>query len=198
MIGLIDYGAGNMQSVANALTHLDVPFRVCDGRGGLAGVDRILLPGVGHFGSAARHLCATGLMSAIREHALAGTPVIGICLGLHLLYGNSEEAPDAPGLDLLPGRVARLQASRVPHMGWNRVTCTASTRITDAGATAHYYFAHGYVAADTRPDQVAGTTEIDSTAVPAIVGENNVWGVQFHPEKSGADGLALLRRLATC
>ena len=198
MIGVIDYGAGNLQSVTNALQHLESPSRSCVTPDDLARVDRLLLPGVGQFGAAVRRLAGNGLDEAILERVQAGVPLLGICLGLQLLFRQSDEAAGLMGLELLPGRTVRIEAKIVPHMGWNRVTLTRPCPLIDEGETSYFYFAHSYVAHLDWPQLLAGTTELDGREIPAIVGRERIWGVQFHPEKSGSAGLALLRRFAEC
>ena len=195
MIGLVDYGAGNMRSVANALDHLGLPFEVCETPADLGRALRIVLPGVGHFGTAARRLSEVGMLEALRAQVEAGKPLLGICLGLQLLFAGSDEAPGEPGLGLLPGRTVRLEARRVPHMGWSRVVLERPFPLAEEG---YYYFAHGYVARVDSPEHLVGTVTIDGRSVPAVVGRDGLWGVQFHPEKSGEAGLALLAGFARC
>jgi glutamine amidotransferase len=199
MIGVVDYGAGNLRSVANALERLGLDYLICRQPREVELADRLVLPGVGHFGSAASNLAASGLRDAIRRHALGGRPLLGICLGLQLLLESSEEAPAARGLELFGGTSTRLRTRRVPHMGWNLVR----PRRRDDGsippsAPAHFYFAHGFA---VRPDDdslVVAHTCQDDRSIPAIVGRDRLWGVQFHPEKSGRAGLELMRRFASC
>jgi len=189
VIGVVDYGVGNLQSVVNALDRLSLPYAVCRRPEEVAAADRLLLPGVGHFGAAARAIEANGVAAALREAALAGKPLVGICLGMQLLLEGSDEAPGARGLGLLPGKSVALEAKRVPHMGWNLVRWN--------GRRDHYYFAHGFVAAP-RPEHVVATTELEGTELPAAIGRDRIVGVQFHPEKSGDRGLALLEELCRC
>jgi glutamine amidotransferase len=198
MIGVIDYGAGNLQSVTNALQHLGLPTRSCETPDDLSRVDRLVLPGVGQFGAAVRRLAGDGLDEAILERVRAGVPLLGICLGLQLLFRQSDEATGLPGLELLPGRTVRIEAKIVPHMGWNRVTVTRPCPLIDEDEASYFYFAHSYVAHLDWPELLVGTTALDGREIPAIVGRDRIWGVQFHPEKSGAAGLALLRRFAEC
>jgi len=198
MIGVIDYGAGNLQSITNALQHLELPTRSCVTPDDLGRVDRLLLPGVGQFGAAVRRLAGDGLEKAILERVQAGVPLLGICLGLQLLFRRSDEAPGLMGLELLPGRTVGIEARIVPHMGWNRVTVTRPCPLIDEGEASYFYFAHSYAAQLDWPELLAGTTEIDGREIPAIVGRERIWGVQFHPEKSGPAGLELLRRFAEC
>jgi imidazole glycerol phosphate synthase glutamine amidotransferase subunit len=198
MIGVIDYGAGNLQSVINALNHLGLPTRRCVTPDDLRGLDRLLLPGVGQFGAAVRRLADRGLDGAVLDRVDAGVPLLGICLGLQLLLQNSDEAVGVTGLGLLPGRTERLEASIVPHMGWNRVVADGPCPLIDGDDAPYFYFAHSYVARLDSPTMLAGYAELDGRQVPAIVGRDRIWGVQFHPEKSGRAGLDLLRKFAAC
>lgn len=189
MIGVIDYGAGNLRSVANALDRLGFEYEVCDRPEAVVAADRVILPGVGHFGAAARSLASTGIDRALRVTAGDGVPVLGICLGMQLLLESSDEAEGVPGLGILPGRNVRLQARRVPHMGWNRVRWPYWEE--------YYYFAHGF-AARTTPVHVVATVDVEGETVPAAIGRGKVLGVQFHPEKSGDRGLGLLEEFCRC
>lgn len=205
MIGVIDYGAGNLQSVANALDRIGAPHRPVTGPAELGDCQRILLPGVGHFAPAADRLHASGLAAAIVERARAGTPVLGICLGMQLLLDGSDEAPDARGLGLIPGRNVALDpavVATVPHMGWNAVRWSR-----DAGPLAgsdlnngdHFYFAHSYIAAPEQAEDILATVDLGTTSsVVVAVSSGRVAGVQFHPEKSSTAGLGLLERFARC
>lgn len=198
MIGVIDYGAGNLQSVGHALDRLGLPFRVCATPDALDGCDRILLPGVGHFGAAAEALTRSELDVALRQRVEDGTPLLGICLGLQLLFAGSDEAPGVQGLALVPGRTVRLETRRVPHMGWNRVSWRRSDPLAGEKDDDYFYFAHGYVARVEDDEHLVGDVPIETGRYPAVVGRPGVWGVQFHPEKSGPAGLALLERFARC
>lgn len=198
MIGIVDYGAGNLRSVANALEHIKAPFRLCRELRDLSAVTKVILPGVGHFAAAAMQLARTGMLQGLRDWASGGRPVLGICLGLQLLFEASAEGPGTPGLGLLAGRVVRLQAKRVPHMGWNEVTVVRECPLLCEGSSDYFYFAHSFVAFPTDAGDIAGMTDVDDSSVPAVVGGGIVWGVQFHPEKSGEAGLRLLARFAQC
>ncbi len=199
MIGVIDYGAGNLLSVTNALDVLELPWTHVRAAGELAACDRLVLPGVGHFAAAAGQLAAAGLDDAIRAAAGDAKPLLGVCLGAQLLLEASEEAPEATGLGLIPGRVERLRTHTIPHMGWNRVEATRSARLFDAtGDLAYFYFAHSFVCAPVDPTCVAARTTCDDQTFCVAVQRDNVFGVQFHPEKSAQAGLDVLRRFATC
>lgn len=179
MIGVVDYGAGNLLSVGNALQALGIPFRMVRGPRDLMGLDRVLLPGVGHFGAMMAALDVEGLRCALLDHVEAGGALFGICLGFQALYEGSEEAPGVRGLGLLPGTVRRLLGvPRVPHMGWSPVT----------GGEA-FYFAHSY-AAPLGEETTHACAYGPLFAAAAAMGR--VTGVQFHPEKSGEAGLRWL------
>ncbi len=183
MIAVIDYGAGNLRSVANALDRIGAPYRLIRSPCELAGATAILLPGVGHFGQMVAALQAAGLTAPLRERLASNTPYLGICLGMQALYEGSEEAPGAAGLALLRGRVRRFPpGEKVPHMGWTAVEPDGQ----------RYYFAHSYYV-PAEAEGVAATAR-HGLAVAARVRRGNLEGTQFHPEKSGAAGLDLLRR----
>jgi imidazole glycerol-phosphate synthase subunit HisH len=172
---IVDYGAGNTRSVRAALGHLGHASQVRSDPAALLGADHVVLPGVGSARSAMAHLDQTGASTALRERFAQDGPVLGICLGLQLALESSEEDGGVDGLALIPGRVRRLVAGRVPRLGW---------AIVEPWGEA-YYFAHSYVAES--PDSVA-----TSDGVCAAVRRGSFLGVQFHPEKSGAAGLDFL------
>jgi glutamine amidotransferase len=185
MIAIIDYGVGNLESIRRAVEHLGYPASLCTTPRELAEADAVILPGVGAF-DAAMEVLADGLAGELGRRVSAGTPVLGICLGLQLLFSSSAEGK-RPGLGLLPGRVVRLPGGvRVPHLGWNRVEWDPSTQQTPA----YYYFAHSYYPV-TGPECVLGRTHY-GVEFAAAVGCGRLLGVQFHPEKSGSAGLELL------
>jgi imidazole glycerol phosphate synthase glutamine amidotransferase subunit len=165
--------------------------------------DRVLVPGVGNFGQAARNLTATGLGEAIRDVAAAGRPVMGICLGLQLFFEQSEEAPGVPGLGLLRGEVRRFRTTLpVPHVGWAGVRLTPSGERHPVLAGLHeggiqfYYHVHSYHPAGLDAGAMLATADYGGP-FPTIVGQGNVLGAQFHPEKSQTAGIGLLSRFAT-
>jgi imidazole glycerol-phosphate synthase subunit HisH len=189
IVVIADYGAGNPRSVvsafarANAETILTTDARVVE-EAALA-----VVAGVGHLARTARGLDDAGLSDALRARAARGRPVLGICVGMQIFFGASEEG--GRGLGLLPGRVVRIRASRVPHMGWNTLALTRRTPLLDGLDGADVYFAHSYVAVPHDPAVVAATTDHDGLLVAAVA-HDAVAGVQFHPERSGAAGARLL------
>ena len=202
MIAIVDYGVNNLRSVVRALEAGGHRATLTADPDAVRTADRVLVPGVGNFGQGTRNLASTGLGDAVREVAAGGRPVMGICLGLQLLFESSEEAPEARGIGLLPGRVQRFAtALHVPHVGWARVD------LTDAGRghavvgplfrdePRFFYHVHSYHPSDLPTDSVLGTGEYGAT-FPTLVGQGTVIGAQFHPEKSQRAGIELLDAFA--
>lgn len=199
MIGIIDYGAGNLRSVGNALDHLQAGWEFVAAPADIQRCERIILPGVGHFGAAMERLAAAGMIAPLREAAAQGKPLLGLCLGAQMLLEGSAEAPDSAGLGLIKGICHRLTTPTVPHMGWNRVKPAAGACLFDStGREEYFYFAHSYVCAPADPADAAGACECDGITFCVAVQHERVYGVQFHPEKSAVSGIALLRRFTTC
>lgn len=194
MIALIDYGAGNLTSVRKALASLGAEFATPASPEECSRFSALIVPGVGHF--AATAALVGPWRDAIGSAVRSGTPLFGICLGMQWLFEGSDEAPEVPGLGVLPGRVARLQGNtaerlKIPHVGWNALDFKGSTRILGGlEPGAHVYFTHSY-AAPVTTDCVAATTHADTFS--AVVERGNVFGVQFHPEKSSDAGLRIIR-----
>jgi glutamine amidotransferase len=194
VIALIDYGAGNLTSVRKALTALGAEFAIPASPAALREASGIIVPGVGHF-DATRALEGEW-RDAIAAQASGGKPLLGICLGMQWLFEGSDEAPDVPGLGILPGRIARLRGDaehriKVPHVGWNALDFRNPARLL-AGLPAgvQVYFTHSY-AAPVTDACAASTTHLDAFA--SVVERGNVFGAQFHPEKSSDAGLQMLR-----
>lgn len=197
MIGVIDYGMGNIQSVLNALEKVGSPARIVTTSEAMEDCGGLVLPGVGAFSKAMDNLAGMGLVGAIRKSVESGTPLLGICLGLQLLAEESDEHGRHEGLGIIPGRVRRLPVApgyRLPHIGWNEVKLTP---LGDAGMFAGikddstFYFVHSYML-ECDPKFIAATTDHGCT-VTAAVQSGAVYAAQFHPEKSQANGLRLLR-----
>ncbi|MCU0622331.1 MAG: imidazole glycerol phosphate synthase subunit HisH [Gemmatimonadaceae bacterium] len=186
---VFDYGAGNLHSLLKALEPVTGPVRVeTDAALAVRDTDLLVLPGVGAFGLAAERLGAG--REAMRAAILGGLPTLGICLGMQLFFRSSEEAPGA-GLDLLPGKVTRLRAHRVPQIGWNTVDDVRDPAVADAPLPAVYY-ANGYACRPDDPSVVTAWTTHETDRFPAIIRQGTLVGVQFHPEKSSADGVAFV------
>ena len=194
-IAVVDYGMGNRRSVEKALEHVGAQARITRDHTALEAADAVVVPGVGAFPQGMRNLIGLGLDERIRAIAAAGTPVLGICLGMQLLFERSAEHELTEGLGLLAGEVSGLQAAgrRIPHIGWNDVRLERPSPLTaglpEAGCA--FYHVHSLAARPEDPDDVIATTEYGERFA-TIVGHGNVLGVQFHPEKSSRDGLALL------
>lgn len=208
---LIDYGAGNLRSVAKAMAAAGVPVVRSDRPSDAVGADALVLPGQGHFGQVMQAFKASGFEKVVREHLYAGRPFLGICVGLQLLMEGSEEAPGVPGLGLLPGRVARFPVSEVsvPHMGWNALQPVGDPPLlAGVPAGSYAYFAHSYVvsfgeqddAGEGRttlpPGSSGAVTEYGPTRFLSAFSRGAVHATQFHPEKSQAVGLAVLANFA--
>jgi glutamine amidotransferase len=194
VIAVLDYGIGNLRSAEKALQHLGAEAELVGDPDRARTADAFVLPGVGAFGRCMEALVASGLDDVAREAVAAGRPFLGICVGMQLLYEGSEEDPGVAGLGLLPGTVARLPAGvKHPQMQWNRLVSAAASPMLDGlGGTdggAWMYFVHSF-APPAGPDVVA-TCDYGGT-VTAAVARGSLWATQFHPEKSGPDGLALL------
>jgi imidazole glycerol-phosphate synthase subunit HisH len=184
---LFDYGTGNLHSLRKALELQGARVRL---GAELAGADALVLPGVGAFPAAAGRLAPH--LEAIRSAASDGLPVLGICLGMQLLLDGSDEGP-GQGLGLVPGRVIRLQARRVPHMGWNTVHVCSGDPLFAGAEERRFYFANSFAAAPADEGNIAARVDHEGALFPAALRRANVTGTQFHPEKSGAAGLRLLR-----
>jgi imidazole glycerol-phosphate synthase subunit HisH len=213
-VTVIDYKAGNLTSVVKALNHLEAEVTVTDGPASLDTAERIILPGVGHF-AATRRLDETGLTRAIREAIGRHVPFLGICVGMQWLMEGSTEAPDQPGLGYFRGKCDRFPngSEKVPHVGWNRfyprvhpaspLFCGIALNEAQDGQYGYAYFTHSYYVprdlfATTGPANVPCVAAITKYALPwnaftSAIEHGNVFGVQFHPEKSGATGLKILR-----
>ena len=194
-IAMVDYGMGNRRSVAKAFEHVGTPIAQTADPDALRVADGLVVPGVGAFPEAMRRLRALGLDAVVRERAEAGVPVIGLCLGMQLLFERSVEHEGATGLGLLPGRVVRLdpRGLKLPHIGWNAVSWEQpSALIAGLPDPAAFYHVHTYVPVPADPSIVLGTGRYGSPFV-SFVAHENVFGAQCHPEKSSTHGLALLR-----
>lgn len=192
MISVFDYGAGNLQSVKNTLGAIGADYQLIRDAEGIRLADKLILPGVGHFGQLTRALDTMNVRDALIDRIRAGVPFLGICLGLQALFTSSDEAPEERGLGLYAGQVRRFQGDvRVPHMGWNQLDSRRPSHLlAGTGERPFVYFANSYYC--PLIDETAASCEY-TLPFTAVLEDKNVCGVQFHPEKSGAVGLAIVR-----
>ncbi|MGM0898734.1 MAG: imidazole glycerol phosphate synthase subunit HisH [Bacillota bacterium] len=197
IVGIIDYGMGNLFSVEQALKKLECTVITSDDVEVLEEADAILLPGVGAFPDAMKRLEEKGLAQFIRSLPDRNIPLLGICLGMQLLYESSDEVRPEKGLGLLKGHIRRFPKGdyRIPHMGWNRLRFADKPYwLENVLEDTHVYFVHSFLAADTADSQVWATAEYGGQEVPGVVGDGLIAGMQFHPEKSGVFGHHLLEQ----
>ena len=212
MIALIDYGISNLRSVQKAFEHLDTEVTLVDTPDRLAQAERLILPGVGAFPAGMKGLQEHGLVGPIRQAVREGKPLLGICLGMQLLFESSDEMGETEGLGLLPGQVTKIQDARsemqeaastfgiphsilkIPHMGWNQLDVVQEhPLVRDLVSGSYAYFVHSYAVYPKDQSIVLATTDYGDPFA-SIVGRGNICGLQFHPEKSQAVGLKLLRK----
>lgn len=196
MIAIIDYDAGNLKSVEKALVSLGEDCVVTRDAETILGADKVILPGVGAFGDAMEKLHRFGLVEVIRKVAAAGTPFLGICLGLQLLFRSSDESPGVEGIGLLDGEIVSIppkEGYKIPHMGWNSIEIKEGAGLFRGIENQSYvYFVHSYYLKADHPEDVAATTDY-IVPIHASVEHGNVFACQFHPEKSGDVGLQILK-----
>lgn len=192
MITVVNYGAGNLRSVTNTLEALGAAYDVTQSAGAVEAAQAVILPGVGHFGQMMDALDRLGLREALAGKARSGAPLLGICLGLQAMFETSEEAPEQKGLGLFPGAVRRFPAAvRCPHMGWNTVRAARQSRLLEGlGEAPYFYFANSYYCP---PGPHAAALCDYGVEFCALLESGNVFGCQFHPEKSGPAGLRMMR-----
>ncbi len=199
MIAILDYDAGNLKSVEKALHFLGHETIISRNRDEILRADKVILPGVGAFGQAMDNLKKYQLDSVIKEVVNLHKPFLGICLGLQLLFEESEEAPGVKGLSVLKGKILKLPACnglKIPHMGWNSLTMRKDARLfRGIENNAHVYFVHSFYLKAADEKEVAATTDY-GTSIHASVESGNIFACQFHPEKSGATGLKILENFA--
>jgi imidazole glycerol phosphate synthase glutamine amidotransferase subunit len=195
VISILDYGAGNLRSVENTLGAIGAEYELVEDADALRRATKIILPGVGHFGQMMRSLDDLQVRDALVERIGAGVPFLGICLGLQALFESSEEAPEARGLRVFPGRIEKFRGeARVPHMGWNSLERARESQLLEGTGDAPYvYFANSFYA-PAMPQASAICTY--GVRFSAVIEHKNIWAVQFHPEKSGAVGLKIVSNFA--
>ena len=199
MIVLIDYGVGNLYSVEKAAAYVGGDVIISSSADDIKHANKIILPGVGAFGDCMKNLEATGLIPTIKAEISAGKPILGICVGMQILFAGSEESPCVDGLKIFGGQVRRIRAGdlKIPHMGWNAVTmrnaqCAMRNLFKGIKDNSYFYFVHSYHAAPDDKKIIAATTTYGEEVTAAIAYEN-IFATQFHPEKSGDVGLQVLK-----
>lgn len=196
MIGIIDYGMGNLASVQNALTYLDAEHRLIKNPDALKDCDKLILPGVGAFGDCMKNIHQAHMYDEIVRLVHEGKPLLGICLGMQVLFESSEEKGTTEGFGFLKGKVCRMYGEnlRIPQIGWNRLEIENDHPIMHTSNTAPYvYFVHSYYATNYDPNDLIGYAMYGKIKVPGLVYHKNVLGSQYHPEKSGKYGLSQLK-----
>jgi imidazole glycerol-phosphate synthase subunit HisH len=197
MITILDYAINNLRSVEKAFLSLKVPVDVTDDPRKIRLARKLVLPGVGAFADAMANLARKNLVESLTEQVNAGTPLLGVCLGLQLLFSDSEEFGFHHGLDFIPGHVKRLPPDlRVPHIGWNQLHLKRSDPLLEGISNgSFFYFVHSYIAEPADSTDILATTDY-GLEFTAIARRGNVWATQFHPEKSQEAGLRILRNFA--
>jgi imidazole glycerol-phosphate synthase subunit HisH len=186
MIGVVDYGAGNLLSVAKAFEYLGLNVLLIERENDFKKVSKVVIPGVGSFGNAMQNINDSGLIEPVMKWVAEGNPLLGICLGMQMLFDSSEESPGVKGLGLIKGTSTKFRSGKVPNMGW------LETRYLKEEKRKWFYFVHSYFVVPENKGVVVATAEYYQD-FPAFVWQDNIMGVQFHPEKSGTDGLELLK-----
>lgn len=199
MIAIIDYGAGNIQSVSKALAHIGCEAFITRDKDKILKADGAVLPGVGSFGDTMDTMIEYGIKDTVIECTKSGKPFLGICLGLQLLFPKSEESPDAKGLGIFDGSITKIPSGeglKIPHIGWNSLDIKKSDGLFKGiGKNPYVYFVHSYFLNASDKSIVSAQTEYGVT-IDAAVEKGNVYATQFHPEKSGETGLKILRNFA--
>ena len=194
MIAIVDYGVGNLKSVQNALKSMNIPSKISSDSEEIARSRSIIVPGVGAFPDAMKNMRGKGLDKVIKAEAKKGKPILGICLGMQLFFEESEEIEKCQGLGLLKGNIKKLEGSiKIPHMGWNSLSFETYTPLLHGASENKYvYFVHSYYA-EVCEKGIVNAYSMYEKKIPAIVSKGNIFGMQFHPEKSGEYGMKLLK-----
>ena len=194
MIVLIDYGVGNLYSVEKAVAYVGGDVKISSSAEDIVRAEKIILPGVGAFGDCMKNLEATGLIPTIKAEISSGKPILGICVGMQILFAGSEESPCGDGLKIFGGKVKKIRAGdlKIPHMGWNSIKFGDSKLFAGLSGEPYFYFVHSYHASPDDKKIIAATTTYGEEVTAAIEFEN-IFATQFHPEKSGDVGLHVLK-----
>ena len=197
MIAIIDYGAGNLQSVQNALRYIQCPSIVTSKSADIESAEGVILPGVGEFGSAMAEIKRRGMTETIIGAAKSGKPFIGICAGMQLLFEESEESPGIPGLGVLRGKVLLFPSEKgrkIPHMGWNSIDRKKESKLlSELSGSPYMYFVHSYYV-KAEDEEIVSAKSDYGILFDAAIEQGNLFGCQFHPEKSGTEGISILKR----
>ncbi|MEE1013116.1 MAG: imidazole glycerol phosphate synthase subunit HisH [Clostridia bacterium] len=196
MLAIIDYGAGNLRSVQKACEAVGTQAQITSDPKEILSADRVILPGVGAFGDCMGSLAKSNLIDTIHQVTAQGTPFLGICLGMQLLFSASEDSPGVEGLNIFPGKIVKIpqtEGFKIPHMGWNSLNFTKESPLFHGlGDNPFVYFVHSYYMQPEDPSIIAATTEYCGT-LPVALSRKNIFATQFHPEKSGDVGLTILK-----
>ena len=196
MISIVDYGMGNLKSVYNAFKFLGIEAEITGDHEKIRNSDGILLPGVGAFPDAMKNLKETGLDKVILEEVVKGKPLLGICLGMQLLFSKGFEGEECDGLGIIKGEIRKLQGDdiKIPHMGWNSLEVNIKDPVMkNLPEECYVYFVHSYLGVNYLDENLVAYSNYGNNKIPAIVKKGNVYGAQFHPEKSGDVGLQILK-----
>ena len=197
MVIIIDYGMGNLKNVYNALNYLNIPSKISQDINEIKNAEKLILPGVGAFKAAMKNLNDLKLDELIKEKANNGTPLLGICLGMQMLFEKSYENGESNGLNLINGEVKLLKPkdkAKIPHIGWNRLEINKdSILLSNLNKESFVYYVHSFAVSNIKDENLIAFSNYGGIEVPGIVYKNNIYGTQFHPEKSGEIGLRILK-----
>ena len=197
MIAIIDYGMGNLKNVYNALKYLNIPSKISNEISEIKASDKLILPGVGAFNKAMYNLNDMGLTDVIKDKVNKGTPLLGICLGMQMIFEKGYENGECDGLGFIDGQVKILEPKekvKIPHIGWNRLEYNnQNDLIKGLEEDSFVYYVHSYAATNLKDENLIGFSNYGGIKVPSIVCNDNIYGTQFHPEKSGEVGLRILK-----
>lgn len=200
MIAVIDYGVGNIGSVLKAFEYLEIPAKLTSDKNEIKKAERLVLPGVGAFGSGMKKLHEKDLVKVIKKEVKNGKPILGICLGLQLLFKSSEENPSISGLCLINGEVKKIEkkeVAKIPHMGWNSLEQREENELLDnLEKPRDFYFIHSYYVEPADKNLIKAETNYGNIKFASLINKNKIWGIQPHPEKSSQKGLQLLENFA--
>ena len=197
MIVIIDYGMGNLKNVYNALKYLDIPSKISQEISDIKNADKLILPGVGAFNKAMYNINNMGLTEAIKDKVKNGTPLLGICLGMQMIFQKGYENGKCDGLGFIEGDIKLLEPRekvKIPHIGWNKLECNRENKLLNGlEENSFVYYVHSYGATNINDENLIGFSNYGGIKIPSVVYKDNVYGTQFHPEKSGEVGLKILK-----